>query len=1042
MYFFAFYCVFLKHEFNLVFTLNLFNMRKNNLLYFILFCISFLFSNSLYAQNSLPGSISGTVTDVNGDPIIGVNAIEVGANNGAITDLNGKYQMSVSAGAKVQFTYLGYKTAIRTATGSILNVVMEEDISELEEIVVVAYGTQRKKDLTGAISVVDTKAIEKQLLPGIGQALQGLAAGVHVTTSGVPGSGADITIRGIGSFSSLSPLYVIDGLILDGSQREFNMNDVESIQILKDAAAASLYGDRGANGVILITTKRGKEGQTKIDFTSSFGVSQIAKRIETMNSLEFLRVNRLAYENADKVWPGEPEQGQVLINTDWQDEFFKTALTKDYNLSVSGGSPNGNYRLSFDWYDQDGVVIGPSYERFTIRSNTEAKKGIFTIGENLMFGRSVTVPMIDSPFIDLARMPPVIPVHDPDNPGEYGFGSAAYQTYGTNPIGLQETRDYKQYNNRLLGNAYLQIEPLKGLQLKTNIGIEYFNYFDRNKTTYKQLRYLTGNQYEKSLQENNGDRLSWIWESTAFYKNSIGKHSFDALLGYTAQNIARRGNSVTGYNLVTDGLWVLDQSSEDVDFSVSGTDTETSITSILARINYNYNERYLLQFNMRRDGSSRFGENYHTGYFSSASFGWRISEEPFFEQVKGVDDLKFRVSYGGLGDQQALDDYRFATYIYTGEGAVFGTGEQAYFPGKIQKGRANPDLRWETKVTFNVGLDFTILNQSVYGTVEYFDAHLDNLLQQKTLAWISGTDEPPWSNYGAMINKGFEILLGYRERKQAFKYDISANLTTVRNKVTGLARDQIYFAGINGSSATEIGRSIGDFYVLRTDGIFQNWDEIYQHSVTRINEITGLEETVLVQPQAAPGDIRYKDLNGDGLISEDDREYIGSPLPKFEGGLNFSCEYKNFDLNLFFYGVYGNLVYNNVKFWMERMDETANLPKNLKPWNGEGSSNTTPRPYMGPTDNTLGYSDRWIERGDYLRLKNIQLGYTLPTHLLKKTQVIEKLRVYAGAQNVFTLTGYSGFDPEISGGGVMAKGYDDGHFPPVRTITFGLQIAF
>jgi TonB-linked SusC/RagA family outer membrane protein len=966
-----------------------------------------------------------------------------GSTVGATTDANGGYAISAPADATLVFSFLGLITKEEAVAGrGRIDVTLSESVSDLEEVVVVAYGTQRKKDLTGAISVVDTRMLEQQLVPGIGQALQGLAAGVHVTTSGAPGSGADISIRGIGSLSSVSPLYVIDGMILESSQREFNMNDIESIQILKDAAAASLYGARGANGVILITTKKGKEGLTKIDFTASLGVSQIAKRIETMNSVEFLRINRLAYQNADKEWPGEPAPGQVLINTDWQDEFFKIGLTKDYNLNVSGGNPNGNYMISFDWYNQDGVVVGPSYERFTVRSNAEVKKGIFTIGENLMIGRSITLPMIDSPFIDLARMPPVIPVRDPNNPEEYSYGSASYQTYGTNPIGLQETRDNTQYNNRLIGTAYLQAEPIKNLQLKTSLGIEYFSWFDRYKTTYKQLRYLTSNQYETSLQENKGDMLSWIWESTAFYKNKIGDHSFDALFGYTAQKLSRRGNSVTGYNMVTEGLWVLNQASPSADFSVEGSDSDFSMTSILARINYSYVDRYLLQLNMRRDGSSRFGANYRFGYYPSVSFGWRISEEAFFEPVQLVNDLKLRLSYGVLGDQQAVGDYKFATYVNPSEGAIFGTGGQTYVPGKIQKGRANPDLRWEEKTTYNIGLDFVLLNQHIYGTVEYFDARLNNLLQEKSLAWISGTDESPWSNYGSMNNKGVEVLLGFRDRSHPFKYDVSLNLSSVRNKVTGLARDQIYFSGIGGSSATEVGRSIGEFYVLRTDGIFQNWNEVYAHSTISVNSATGEEEAVLIQPNAAPGDIRYKDLNSDGSISEEDREYVGSPLPKMEGGVNFSCEYKGFDLNLFFFGVYGNLVYNNVKFWMERMDETANLPKDLKPWTGEGTSTTTPRPYMGPTDNTIGYSDRWIERGDYIRLKNIQLGYTLSPSLLKKTHVVEKLRLYVGAQNLLTLTGYSGFDPEISGGGVFSKGYDDGHFPPVRTVTFGLQIGF
>lgn len=1003
-------------------------------------CIFLANTNAAYSQLT-SNIVEGIVTDVNGEPMIGVTVVAEATTNATMTDIYGKFSISVNPeNPTLKFSSVGYNPQIVRVTTSPIAVTMIEDNNLLDEIIVVGYGTQRKKDLTGAISVVNTDNMKKMHSPDIGQALQGLATGVNVTTSGVPGSTADINIRGIGSFSSVSPLYVIDGMIMQGSQREFNMNDVESIQILKDAAAAALYGARGANGVILITTKKGKDGETKIDFNASYGVSNISKRLEMMNSLEFLQTQRLAYENAGLVWPGEPEQGQVLTNTDWQDEFFKTGITKDLNLNVSGGNSNGNYLFSFNYYDQEGVVTGPTHQRFNIRSNTEARKGILTIGENLTFGRSTTVPLNGSPFVDLALMPPIIPVRDSDNPDEYGYGSTAYPTYGSNPIALQETRDYKQYNNRLLGNAYLQIEPIKGLQIKTSLGVEYFNYFDRYQTTYKQLRYLTVEKYETALQENNGETLTWIWENTAFYQKTIGKHNFDALLGYTAQKTESHGNTAIGYNLATDGLWVLDQTSEDQ--TVSGSDGAYAMTSILGRINYNYDDRYLWQFNLRRDGSSRFGANNRFGYFPSASFGWRISQEEFMQPVDWVDDLKLRFSYGTLGDQQAVGNYAFATYVYTSEGAIFGSGEQTYYAGKIQKGRSNPNLMWEEKTTFNIGLDFTLLNQRLYGTVEFFDARLRNLLITKDLAWISGTDVSPITNYGAMSNKGVEFQLGYRETQRAFKWDVSLNLSAVRNKVLDLANDAIYYSGTNGVSASEVGRSIGEFYVLRTDGIFQNWDEVNQHTATIVDEDTGIEITQLIQPNAEPGDIRYKDLDGDGAITNGDREYIGSPFPKFEGGLNFSAEYKGFDLNLFFYGVYGNLIYNNVKVNLESMNGTSNYPKGLDYWTGEGTSYTTPRPYIGQTDNTIAYSDRWIERGDYLRLKNVQLGYSLPEKLLKGTNFIEKCRVYLSGQNLFTLTGYSGYDPEISGGSVFSKGYDDGHFPPVRTITCGLQVSF
>ncbi|MFV0391869.1 MAG: SusC/RagA family TonB-linked outer membrane protein [Paludibacteraceae bacterium] len=1015
--------------------------------YSLLLClllVGFLSPFVSWGQQDKTLQVSGTVTDKAGAPLLGVSIRQKGATLGATTNFDGNFSINVPESAVLVFSYVGFKS-VELKPASRLNVVLEEDDNMLDEVVAVAYGTQRKKEITGAISVVDTKQIEKMTLPGIGQALQGLAAGVHVTTSGVPGSSADIIVRGIGSFNSVSPLYVIDGMILESSQREFNMNDVESIQVLKDASATALYGARGANGVVIITTKKGEEGVAKISFNGTLGVSQIAKRYEMMNSLEFLRINRIAYENANKIWPGEPTQGQKLINTDWQDEFYKSGITKDYNLNVSGGNKNGRYMFSFDMYNEDGTVIGPYHNRLTVRSNSEVNKGIFTVGENLMIGHSETKTLQGNPFIDLARMPPIIPVRNPDNPEEYGFGSSSYQTYGTNPIGLQETRDSKQYNLRIIGSAFLQIEPIKDLQLKTNVGIEYFNWFDKSKTVYKQLRYLSTSQYDDQLYEGNGVMQSWMWENTAFYKKSIDEHHFDVLLGYSAQLKERRGNNVTGYNLTQEGFWVLDRVSKEADSSpaIGGSNSAVAMTSLFGRINYNYADRYLLQVNVRQDGSSLFGENYRYGIFPGVSAGWRVSSENFMQSVNWVDDLKLRLSYGKSGNQNAVPAYQYATYIASGDRVGIYGADPLLYTGLIQNGLANSNLRWETRETYNVGIDFSLLDQHLYGSVDYFNAQLYDLLITKAQSWMKGVDVNPWINYGKINNTGLELQIGWRETRNAFKYDVALNLTHTGNKILALDGDEYYYSGIGESSYSAIGRSLGDFYVLRTDGIFQNWDEIYQYTATVIDPVTGQETSKMIQPNAQPGDIRYKDVNNDGEISvETDREFVGSPFPKFEAGLNFNCSYLGFDLNLFFYGVYGSNIFNNTRYWLERMDETANLPKNLVPWTGEGTSNTTPRPYMGTTDNVLTTSDRWIERGDYLRLKNIQLGYTLPQNVLQATKIIERLRIYVGAQNLFTLTGYSGLDPEISGGSIYSKGYDDGHYPPVRTVTCGLQVSF
>lgn len=1009
---------------------------------FILF-VSVGFIGSLWAQTEKI-AVSGQVTDASGLPLIGVNVMEVGTTNGTITDFDGNYTLSVAGGAKVAFSYIGYKAVEKDAT-SVLNVVMEEDATMLDEVVAVAYGTQRKVDLTGAISVVDAEQMKRTRTADIGSALQGLATGVSVTTSGLPGGTPDINIRGIGSFSETGPLYVIDGVIMQGTQREFNMNDVESVQILKDAASAALYGSRGANGVILITTKKGKAGETKIDVNASYGISQIANRIEMMQTPQFLEIQRQAYENAGQVWPGEPEYGQVLYNTDWQDAFYQLGQTTDVNMTVSGGGENGNYLFSFNYYDEDGVVIGPSHRRFSARSNSEARKGIFTIGENMTFGRSISVPLQGSPFVDVIRMCPTIPVQNED--GTWGYGSAEYPTYGTNPIANQVLKDHKQYNNRLVGNAYLQIEPLKGLQIKTNLGVEYFDYYDKYKTTYEQIRYLEVPGDANELTEQNGETLSLMWENTAFYSNKIDDHSFDVLLGYSAQRVDTHGNAVTTRNLLADGYWVLDQAGTgENDMNMSGSESTTVMTSILGRINYNYADRYLFQANIRRDGSSRFGANYRYGWFPSVSAGWRINQENFMQSASWIDDLKLRVGYGVLGDQQAVGDYRYATYMYTSEGALFGSGANPeYYPGTIQKGFSNSDLRWETRKTFNAGVDFTFFKQRLYGTFEYFNAHVSDLLVILELPWVTGTDtsDYPWTNYGSMRNQGLELSLGWRDKVGDFTYDISMNLTGVRNKVLDLGGEDIHYSGAN---VSEPGRSIGDFKVLRTDGIFQNWDEIYNYTATVTDPETGVTTEQMIQPNAQPGDIRYVDLNGDGRIDtnddSEDREYVGSPFPKMEGSLNFTFGWKNIDLSLFFYGVTGNLIYNSMRRTMESMNDVSNFPADLEPWHGEGTSNTTPRPVMGQTDNTLAYTDRWIERGDYLRLKNLSLGYTFPTEWMKRTHFIENCRVYFTAQNLFTLTGYKGLDPEISGGDVYSKGNDNGHFPPVRTFAFGLQVSF
>jgi len=1003
----------------------------------VLFFILLVQCNVVSAQKPASDHVAGVVYDQAGATIIGVSVLIEGTTRGTITDIEGKFNLEIgSAKAKLTFSFIGFiSQTLEVTPGSTLKITLIEESKQLEGFVVVGYGTQRKKDLTGAVAVVDVKEMKKLQPPTIGQALQGQVSGVSVSTSGEPGSTADIRIRGVGSFSNVGPLYVVDGMILTGGHPEFNVNDVESMQVLKDASATALFGARGANGVIIITTKKGKEGKTHIELSANYGVQQIANRIDMMNSLDFLRVNRQAYENAGKTWPGEPDQGQVLVNTDWQNEFFKIGNTQDYNFTISGGNKDGNYLVSGNVFTQNGVVEGPWHNRYALRVNTGMKKGIFSFGENVLLTRSQTKPMIGLPFIDLCRMPPIIPVRYDD--GTYGIGSTMYQTYGTNPVGLQETRDFIQNGNNILGNVFAEVEILKDLKFKSNLGVEYNSWNDRKKTTFDQIRYLEVSNYTNQFTERRGDFTTLIFENTLTYKKAIGKHTFDALAGYTAQQTNWKQMTSTVHDLVP-GFWVLSAGSKDM--VMIGTDSENSMLSMLGRVNYAYDDKYLVQGNIRRDGSSRFGENYRYGIFPSASLGWRISQENFFGNAKKyINDLKLRASYGTIGDQQAIGDYDYATYITVGEGGIFGP-DQVLNVGSIQKGRSNPNLRWESKTTLNLGFDFAALGSKLYGSVEYFSADSKDILVKLPVSWTDGSDITPWTNYGKVNNKGVEVSLGYREQSKAFKYNVSVNLTSLKNTVQQLGQSYRE-GGINGVNHSEEGRSVGDFYVVRTDGIFQNWDEIYAHSKININSTTGDTVANMIQPNAKPGDIRYKDSNNDGKIDKNDREYVGSPFPRFELGLQFSCDYKNFDLSLFITGVFGNMIYNNTKFWLERMDETSNLPANLVPWTEENHSTTTPRAVMGPNDNTLSYSDRWMEKGDYVRIKNLQIGYNIPKTILK-TKVVESFRFFAGVQNLLTITKYSGYDPEISGGDIFGKGNDDGHFPPVRSFNGGIQVSF
>ncbi|MDE6306460.1 MAG: TonB-dependent receptor, partial [Muribaculaceae bacterium] len=890
---------------------------------------------------------------------------------------------------------------------------------------------------TGSVAVVDMDQARKLPSTDIASMLQGQVGGVSVATSSQPGAMASIRIRGVGSFSSVGPLYVLDGMIVN-DVNNLNPNEIENMQVLKDASAAAIYGARGANGVILITTKKGKSGKPTLDISANWSVSQMPKTIKMMSARDYMYYNEQSYLNANSPWPAASiEAGTVLPDTDWQKATYQNGITQDYNAIYTQGSENVHTAIGMGYMHQTGVVKGPEYDRFTVRFNNDATYRALTVGENFTYQHTHSQNYIASPFWDALTTPSVIPVRDPNEPsgkGGYGYGSALFPTYISNPVGLQERYDNQSVNDRIIGNIYAELNLFKYFKYRFNVGLDAWWGRTKNFDKAYTLRMASGEQrWENKLNDIRDSRSSLIIENTLTYTQTIGKNNITALIGYTMEDVNWNYLEAEGYNQKVDGLVQIDLVG--TQNNMHGSQQERRMTSILGRIDYNFDNRYYAQFNFRSDGCSKFGANKRRGNFPSMSLGWRISEEEFMADTREwLNHLKLRGSWGKIGDMQALGNYSYLSSInhtgpYEGFYAIFGpNGSETLHPGATQTTRVNPNLGWETKTTTNVGVDFELFNSRLFGSFEWYNAVSSDLLYNIKTAWATGTDYL-WTNYGKMRNTGIEVALGWRDRIGDFSYSVTANLSTVNNKVIKLG-ESFYEDGI---CRTEEGRSISDFYTLRFDGIFQNMDEVYAHTTTLPDGTVKI-----VQPNAQPGDVRYKDLNGDGVIDNNDRDWVGSPLPKFEAGLNFTAEWKGIDFNMFWTSRYGNKIYNNV--WVSCLNFTVdNIPAEARPWTWDNPSDEYPRMYADASDNRLS-SDRFVEDGSFLRLKNLQLGYTLPADISRRF-FVDRLRLYVSAQNLCTITKYKGYDPDIIGG-VFTQGIDGGHFPNARQFSVGLQVSF
>lgn len=983
-------------------------------------------------------AVLGKIADESGQPMPGVNVIEKGTQNGTTTDKDGAYQISVqNENATLVFSFIGYATQEISVGGrSEINIGLVQDMTSLQEVVVVGYGTQRKSDLTGAVSSVKAEDIKKMPVATVDQALQGRASGVTVTSnSGSPGTPVQIRVRGIGTINNSSPLFVVDGYPVDNISF-LNSSDIASMEILKDASATAIYGSRGANGVILITTKAGKKSEnTMISFDSYVGFSKMWKKPGLLNASQWGQLNTEAQNNAGNpiIFPELANFQSLGKGTDWIDAVTRTAVTRNNNLSISGGSEKVTYFISANNYKQEGIVNKTDFERTSVRLNTSIKtKPWLTIGENLTIESSTQRKINEGDewsavLIEASNIDPVTPVHNANG----SFASTKYMDT-SNPVAqINYTNAYEKEFN-IVGNVFGEINFSKSLQFRSNLGLSYL--FGRDQDFVPVYTVSTSQRNEvSSLSNTSTNGRTWTWSNYFIYNKEFGNHDLSILAGTEAYNTKEEYISTRVTDLIDDnGQFRYADNALSIYATSGGSPTSMKrISSLFGRVNYTLAGKYLFTANVRRDGSSNF-VNKRYGVFPSFSAGWQIGKEDMMASVGFISNLKLRAGWGSIGNE------KIPPFGYLNQGKL---GQSYVFNNQIINGItfpnvANPNLHWETTNTTNIGVDGGLFNDVLTFSAEYYIKDTKDMLVAIPAPAHSGIQDYPFQNVGAMQNKGFELELNYSNAKGDFSYKIGGNFSMYRNKVTSLGSlDQIEAAPLRNQgnvSITKVGSPVGQFQGYKTDGLFQNEEEVLEHTDNDGN---------LLQPDAAPGDIRYAKGSDGNLFFG----VIGNPLPKFTYGFNAQFGYKAFDLNIFVQGVYGNDVFNGTKVYTERPDAAYNLStRMLRRWTEEGSTNDAHFPRMNAADaNNNWFSDRYVEKGSYMRVKNVQLGFTFPPALLKKLS-IQTLRVYVGATNLFTFTKYTGFDPEIGTGyyGSLDLGIDRATYPQPRIFTSGLNLTF
>lgn len=993
----------------------------------ILFLLFAVCSLAVYGQNV---EVKGKVVDDINDPLPGVSVSIKGTTRGTITDVDGNYSIEVSRNQTLVFSLVGMTPQEVVYTGQpAINVSLATDDKRLEEVVVIGYQTIKKADLTGAVSVFNPTEMKNTIVTGtVGDAL-GTLPGLTVRTAGNPGSEGKVEIRGTGTLGDSQPLYVVDGIV-SGANRDFNFNDIESIQVLKDASAAAIYGSRAGNGVIIITTKQGKEGKMKIDVSSRMTLQWLPKYNLT-NRDQWIQLNDLAFANGGKA-PANHFDG----NTDWQEEVFKTGIVQDHNISFSGGTKDSRYFISGNYQHNSGTTIGAKSERFTLRSNTSASRNFgdnvtFRIGENIVLSHFGVDELNTNPIIDVYRMLPTIPIHDSNNAakGGYGFGDGSRDvTFGSNPFAKEDFENTTNSNLRIRGNTFTELEAFKMFKYRFNFGFDFSN--DKHKYLRKEGYWTYNQPYDpSSLNKNQAQYQGFVFDNTLEFNKKFDKHDISAVLGISYQTSTYEQIWGTKNDVLMTGSDYFDN----LDAALSNPKTGNykdlqKLFSVFGRINYNYDDRYLMSFTMRRDESSKFSPSNRVGYFPSVSAGWRISKESFFD-VSWVDDLKLRANYGVLGTSN-IGVWDWVSFITVFPQAVFGTG-QSVQTGMTQIKLANADLKWEKLSQINAGFDAALLNNKLAISVDYFMKETKDVLTPMQILMVTGNNGGnPNVNAATLQNTGIEVSATWRDKiGKDFGYSFNVNGSFLKNKIKELGYGRTEFT--QWDTKSKVGHPIGEWYLIKTDGLFRSEEEVQAHKNS---------EGKLIQPNARPGDVRFIDANDDGMITDADRQYCGSTLPKFQLGMNWGFEYKGFDLQLQFSGAFGHKSFNGPRSAYDRFDDNSNYRADYDPWTPENPNAKDPRPIYADSRNVRGNQDRWLENGSYLRVKQMALGYNLPKSLLG--EVFSGIRVYVNAQNLITFTSYKGLDPEFLNTNIWDRSYDGGSFPNPRGVTFGAQVSF